>query len=140
MRKVWILVANGTKATVYKAENTNTLVSIKQFQHLEGHLHGRDLTSDRPGHSSSGSDTFAERTPIKVKEADHFAQVLADFLEEGHKKNEFERIYLIIKSPFLGHIQNALSSGVSKMVVSEIHKDLTHLNQNEIREYLPPVL
>ncbi|MCH9626551.1 MAG: hypothetical protein S4CHLAM2_01730 [Chlamydiales bacterium] len=144
MRKVWIVVANGSHSTIYHAENVNKLTEIKQFQHAEAHLTRHDLTSDRPGRSTPcvgyGTDTMEEKTPPKVKEAVSFAHQIAHFLEEGYNAGNVERVYLVTKSPFLGHLREALHPNVTKIIESEVHKDLTHMRPEQIREYLPPVL
>ena len=144
MRKVWIVVANGSASKVYRAENVNTLVPLKEFEHEEAHLTRKDLNSDRPGRATQrggyGTDTMEEKTSPKVKEATNFAQAIAAFLKEGCNAGECERIYLIAKAPFLGHIRQALHANVAKCVESEVNKDLTQLRPEQIREYLPPVL
>ncbi len=144
MRKVWIVVANGSQSKIYRAENVNTLVELKEFRHEEGHLKRDELNSDRPGRMTSrggfGTDTMEEKTPPKVKEANNFAQEIARYLEEGCTSGECDRIYLIAKPPFLGHIRQSLNPNVSKLVESEVNKDLTQMRPEEIREYLPPVL
>lgn len=144
MRKVWIVVANGTQAHIYNAENVNTLVSLKTFSHNEGHMNKKDLNADRNGRTTQstnfGTDTMEEKTPVKTKEAISFAAEIASFLEAGLKDKECERLYLIAKSPFLGHIRSALSPNVTKLIEKEVQKDLTSAKPKEIREYLPPVL
>ncbi|MCC5832430.1 MAG: host attachment protein [Chlamydiales bacterium] len=144
MRKVWIVVANGSQSMIYKAESAQKLIQLKSFNHQESHLSRRELNSDRPGRQTQrmgyGTDTMEEKTPPKVKEANQFAQEIADYLEEGFNSGEFERIYLIVKPPFLGHIRQNLHPNVSKLVESEVHKDLTQMRPEQIREYLPPVL
>lgn len=144
MRKVWIVVANASQSTIYKAENTNTLIELKNFQHQESHLTRHELKSDRPGRQTKrfgfGTDTMDEKTSPKVKEAHEFAQEIASYLEEGLHAGEFERIYLVAKPPFLGHIRQNLHPNVSKLVETEIHKDLTQMRPEQIREYLPPAL
>lgn len=144
MRKVWIVVANGSQSKIYRAENVNTLIEHKDFQHKEAHMNRADLSSDRPGRSSQngsyGAGTMEEKHPPKEKEADIFADEIAKYLEAGFNSGEYERIYLIAKSPFLGHIRQSLHANVSKSVESEVQKDLTALKPEQIRDYLPPVL
>lgn len=144
MRKVWIVVANGSHSTVYKVENAQTLSVLKNFNHQESHLPSRELKADGPGRQTKrmgfGTDTYEQKTPTKVKEADEFAQEIAAYLEEGLHSGEYERIYLVAKPPFLGYIRQNLHPNVSKLVESEVHKDLTQMRPEQIREYLPPVL
>lgn len=144
MRKVWIIVANASQTIIYKAENVHKLTEIKKLQHAESHLARRDLVSDKQGRGhqriGSANDTLSDTTSPKEKEANIFAHEIAHFLEEGYKNGEYERLYLISKPPFLGYLRQSLSPHVSKLIESEIHKDLTLIKSEEIREYLPPVL
>ncbi len=144
MRKVWVVVANSSYSKIYRAENTHVLLEHQTFSHEESHLPARELVSDRQGRETSrvgyGTDTMEEKTPIKVKEATQFADEIAQFLEKGFNSGECERIYLVAKSPFLGYLRQSLHPNVTKLVESEVHKDLTQLRPEQIREYLPPVL
>lgn len=144
MRKVWIVVANNTEATIYKAEDVKKLVALKSFQHEEGRLPCHELVSDRPGRATShgkyGSSSLEEKTSPKTTENHHFARTLAHFLEEGHNKGEYERLYLVVKPPFLGHLHACLPHTVSQKVESEVHKDVVHLRPEQIRDYLPLTL
>lgn len=144
MRKVWIVVANSCVAKIYRAENVETLVEHKSFEHQESHMPSRDLVSDHLGRATqkgfAGSDTMQERTPLKLKEANAFAHQIAAFLQESYNKGEFERLYLIAKAPFLGSLRESLPANLTKIIESEIHKDLSQQTAREIRDYLPPVL
>lgn len=147
MRKVWILVANSGQARVFKADNAKTLTELNGFVHPEIHLKDEDLVSDRPGiavschHSSRfGPHTISNETSQKTKERNHFAEQIALFLEEGYKKGEFERLYVIADLPFQGFLREAFSDHLTKLVNEEIQKDLTKLSAAEIRKYLPEFL
>ncbi|NGX61689.1 MAG: hypothetical protein K940chlam9_01178 [Chlamydiae bacterium] len=144
MRKVWIVVANSSQAKIFRAENVQTLVEYKSFVHEESQEPSRELTSDRQGRQTSrvgyGTDTYQEQTTTKAKEQSQFAHEIADFLAQGYHSGEYERLYLISKPPFLGYLRQCLNGNVSKLVESEIQKDLTQLKPGQIREYLPPVL
>lgn len=144
MRKVWIVVANSTYGKIYRAENVNTLVEIKDLQHIESHLPNHELVSDRPGRSTSqfypGKHSMEGKTSPKIKERHLFADEINLALEEGLKNKEYERLYIIAPPPFLGCLREEMSSVVVNTIFSEIKKDLTHLSAPQIREYLPPVL
>jgi protein required for attachment to host cells len=144
MKKVWVVVANSSLAKIYRAENAQTLVEHGILFHDESHLPARELVSDSMGRETNfrafGSDTYQPKTPIKLKEALLFADIVAHFLEEGCNCGECERIYIVAKPPFLGHLRQSLHPNVAKLVGSEIHKDLTQLKPQEVREYLPPIL
>ena len=145
MRKVWILVANSSQAKIFRAEEgSQVLVVHGVFFHDDSRLMNHDLVSDGSGRESvsmmSGSDTYDPKTSPKMKEAHLFANELADFLQKGLNKGEYERVYIVAKPPFLGYLRQSMTPNVAKTVVSEIHKDLPLATSEEIREYLPPLL
>lgn len=144
MRKVWVVVANSSLSKIYRAENTHTLVEHQLFEHKESQMPARALVSDRQGRETQrvgyGTDTMEEKTPIKQKEAQIFAEQIADFLKRGCISGECERIYLVAKPPFLGFLRQALDPNISKHVENEIHHDLTQKKPEQVREYLPPAL
>ncbi|MCH9703593.1 MAG: host attachment protein, partial [Chlamydiae bacterium] len=58
----------------------------------------------------------------------------------GYKNQSFERLYLIANPPFVSIIKDALNTPITKLIQSEVHKDVTRARSEEVREYLPPVL
>ncbi len=144
MRKVWIVAADGCKARVFCAENVTTLKEVTNMLHPESRLPSRELVSDKPGRGTQLKSGYpramqADSSP-KQNEKDHFAEKLAHFLEESCNKGEFERLYLIVSTQFSGLLHAHLHQNVKKLIVQEIHKDLTMMKPEEIRNYLPPVL
>lgn len=150
MKKVWIIVANSGQSKVYCAENSQHLVEHAIFFNDERHIPAHDLVCDRQGREANqigannkkgwSTDTYEAKTPVELKIATAFAETLAHFLEKKYTEGECGRVYLIAKDHFLGHLRNAISSNVTKLIHGEINKDLTHLSPEAIREYLPPVL
>lgn len=144
MRQVWVVVANGSQAKIYKAENSGKLLEIKSFEHDASRLPSHDLVSDGPGRATerfgSSPHAYPERVSPKVKEKEHFADEIAECLEKGHNEGEFNRLYIIAKPPFVAHLHHSIEESVGHTVALEVHKDLTHLGGTEIRDYLPAVL
>lgn len=146
MRKVWIVVANSTYSKIYHAENTQKIIELRSFEHREGHMKASQLVSDSQGRNTNtaiygyGSDSMEDKTSLKTKESMIFAHQIIAYIEEGIKKGECERLYLIASPVFLGHLREVLTPQLAKLVHTEINKDLTQLTPEQIREYLPPVL
>jgi len=144
MRKVWILVANSSNAKLYTAENNHSLVLCDTWTHIESTQKASDLTSDHPGVTSDrfgpSRNTMEEPTPPKVKERHQFASQLAGVLEKGHLAGDYERLYGIASSTFLGDLRTAIMANVSKTLAATVDKDLTQMDPDAIRDYLPPVL
>lgn len=144
MRKVWIVAADGCRARVFYAENATKIREVTTLEHPPSRLANHELVSDKAGKSTQKKSGYPhslepEASP-KQNEKDHFAKDLAAFLENGWNKKEFERLYLIASIQFSGMLHHHLSPQMEKMISQEIHKDLTSMDPEEIRDYLPPVL
>lgn len=139
--KLWVVVADSTRARIFSAENrTAPLVEITSLEHPEGRMHATDLTSDLPGkdsdRSGAGKHSISETDP-KQQEAITFGREITDILEEARTSNKFRQIALIAAPAFLGILRDLLSAPLAKLVTCELDKNLTQLDAAVIRENLP---
>lgn len=140
-RETWIVVADNAYARVFNLEKNRALKEIETLVHPESRLHERDLVSDRPGRTFE-SHTVARRsmgqeTPPKKQEAIIFARLVARYLETAVSNGVIERIYLAASPSFLGLLRQSLSKNTAELIVSEINKEITHLNTSEIEAFFP---
>ncbi|MDI1230761.1 MAG: host attachment protein [Methylobacter sp.] len=144
MKLTWILVADSTRARIFTADTSaSPLEEIEDFSHTESRLHDRDITSDLPGKIKSvggGGHAFEQPTDPKKHEADNFAHIIAQYLEDAHNTNRFEQLLLVASPSFLGLLRNHLSEQVRKLVRFELNKEITMLSVADIRQHLPQYL
>ena len=140
MSTTWILVANAARARLF--ENTGIskgLTLLSEFDHPQSRLKGSDLVSDRPGFMQSSGNGHGARQPAtdpKQNEAEHFAQEIARNLEQGRGHNKYERLILVVGSPFLGTLKGRLSHQVLALTSDTLEKDYTSANEREIGKHL----
>ncbi|WP_372994004.1 host attachment protein, partial [Sulfitobacter sp.] len=92
-------------------------------------------------HSRVGPGMSAvEQTDPKMLAQADFAKEVSDFLETSFEKGNFERLIVAAGPHMLGVIRDAFSEKVSKVVIAEVDKDLTHLPLEELPEHLDHVL
>jgi protein required for attachment to host cells len=143
MRKVWILVANGSDAKVYRAESVKHLCLEESFTHPESRLPNHDLVSDGQGRNTerfgSQPHKMEYRHSPKLKEKDHFASEIALYLEKGLLEGKYERLYVIANPTFISLLHHHLNGSVTKVIEKEIHKDLMVFGPEEVIKHLPPV-
>ncbi len=131
MEKIWILVANASRAALYGYTPSNTKPSLPilgEFEHPESRKPDRDLVSDRLGEyqSSGGHGDFAEPTDPHKHEAELFARELCAKLEEGWNNHQFQELILIAAPPFLGFMRNGINHrSLKNAPIKEIQKDYT---------------
>lgn len=138
MTEAWILVADSSRAKLFKANKARThLQEIGSFSHPECRARNQDLTSDRQGRSSDNLRMMDFDVEPKRQEAMSFAKELTEHLRSGRNKGLFQRLYIAASPGFLGILRDKLDSQTAQLVVEEVNKDLTQLDASEIRRHLP---
>ncbi|MGR9014867.1 MAG: host attachment protein [Gammaproteobacteria bacterium] len=144
MKLTWIVVADSTRVRIFTADTAaSPLEEIEDFSHSESRLHDREITSDLPGKIKSvggGGHAMEQPTDPKKHEADTFAHIVAEYLEEAHNTNRFEQLLIVAAPSFLGLLRNHLSEQVKKLVRFELNKEITMLSIADIRQHLPQYL
>ena len=147
MKKQWILVANGSLARIFSRTSAgDPLRALEAIDFPEGRLKAAELQRDRQGHESSDNSSaaahFEPRTSAHQKVRHQFARELAERLEEGLVDSEYETLWLIASSPFLGDVKAALSKPVSHRLQWVHEADFTSLDvgtlEHRLRELHKP--
>ncbi len=139
-RQAWIVVADGGRANVYK--NVGEIGEIKLAlvrstnQHTE---HTHELGRDQPGRLSGNSGhakSALESTDLHQVAEDKFLKAVVEHLARDVQSGDCKEVVLIAPPHALGEIRKHLPQSVSKIVVSEMSKDYTHMAINELQKTL----
>lgn len=138
---IWITSANTNTCRIYSYDkNHSKLTLLKEIKHPEMRLKTSDsLTTDRPGHyqtSESARGAYSPHMDAKEIEIDNFSREIADELDKGRKANLYEKLILISAPHMHGLINHHLNKYVKDMMINSIEKDLIHLNERELLEFL----
>lgn len=131
----WILVANACQAKLYSRSNIkNGLSLVKTLSHPESRMKNSELVSDGSGsmQSAAGHGARQPQTAPKQNEAIHFAQELAQELNQGRNDQQFGQIVLMAPPAFLGLINDKLDAHTAKLVSTKLDKDYTQVGEKEI--------
>ncbi|HET9484213.1 MAG TPA: host attachment protein [Xanthomonadales bacterium] len=145
MATTWVLVADKSRARLLAAySNDAQLVEIAAFQHDAGRAHGRELVTDKPPRlqgklPGQRHGVEAETDPRRV-EAERFAKLLAEHLDEGRARDAFDRLYLVAPPEFLGLLRVRLGKETESRLAGSVNKELTQDSADQIRDYLPRAL
>jgi protein required for attachment to host cells len=147
--QIRIIVADQSEARFYDtARRGARLKSAGRLTDPLAHLHDRELKSDRPGRTfnraagrgrrgaSAHHATGGERSPRKI-EAQRFARRIVAELRKSTGKKGVDRLILMAGPSFLGLLRQALPASLRKLVVAEIHRDLVHQTEAEVRSHIP---
>lgn len=142
-QKVWVLVADATRARIYRVESARgPWVELEDALHPESRLPSRELLTDRPGRAldSRGAHRHGMEPSIdpKDEEAQHFASELAADLRQHFYAHAFTNLVLVAPPRFLGFLRDALDDQLAKHVLGSFDLDLTHCETAEaVRSHLP---
>jgi protein required for attachment to host cells len=143
MARVWVVVANSSKARLFADAPARQLRLFKEFKHNRSRLPAAALVTDRPGHYQAPSNergAYAETDPHKA-EMERFAQELAELLARGRVSHLYQNLILVASPAFLGTLNRALDARVRALVSETIAKDYTTFNMRELaaqlREFIP---
>ena len=138
MSKIFILVAEGSRAKLYAAVSAAAaLTELKDFVHPEGRMHEGDLVSDKPGSdggaAGGGRHVIDNRTSATQAAHADFAKALVERLEKGRVELEFDQLIIMASPAFLGLVRGGMSPALIGMVVEEVYKNLVLHSPDEVR-------
>jgi protein required for attachment to host cells len=139
---MWILVCDASRAVLYVAEKRGgDWRPIGSYSHPESRMKSSELTSTEPGHSlkskgGSRHTVLESSTSPKEAEKEHFAQQLAEVVNDAARKQSFDGLVLVAPPHFAGILEHHLSAEAKKRTKATVHKDYTNSDAREARQRL----
>ena len=137
----YVLVANRASAALFRTQGPNQAPDLVQrFDNPKGRLKSGEIDSDRPGRAfdrmgANRHSLSAEESPTD-RVAHDFARQLAEHLDGGRERGDFDQLGLIASPRMLGHLRAALSKPTRALVYGELAKDLGDPEPHELVPYL----
>lgn len=137
MQRQLVLLANSSLCRFLgRDSDTDAVVALTVLKHPASRLPGHLLGSDRPGHEavdhSSGGNRFEPRSDVRRQEHASFAHEIAGELEKRLAAKEYDELWLLASSPFLGELKSALHDPVAGRIRLALATDWTSLGLDEI--------
>lgn len=145
MAKIWVLVADGSRARFFRTDRAAPLEELEDSLNPAAREPERALQSDRKGQTARGGPGMmqfgaeGENDP-KAEEERRFARSLADHLKKTRLAGDYERLFIAAPPDFLGELRHAMDAGTRAVVVGEMPKDLSRLKPEVIRKHLPELI
>ena len=145
MAKIWVLVADGSRARYFRTDRAAPLEELEDSVNPAAREPERALQSDRKGTTARGMagrpqfSAEGENDP-KAENERRFARSLAEHLRKARLGGEYERLFIVAPPNFLGELRQALDAGTRDVVVGEMDKDLSRLKPGDIRKHLPELI
>ncbi len=142
MNKIWVVVADSSKARFFEAESRiGALRELGVMEHRPARAKASELKSDGPGSAldGNGPGRHGMRNEVDPKEHESrvFARELANRLEVEGSRGTYNRLVIAAAPRFLGRLRGYLSSQVRQLVSEELSKDLVNVSADHVRRSLP---
>jgi protein required for attachment to host cells len=145
MAITWVVAADSAQAEIYRVSKIGgSFEPIRTLTNAEGHLKGRDLTTDKPGRAfdsmGTGRHAMASADAAKEHAADLFAKEVCQYLDTARSRGQYERLIVLAPPDFLGRLRKSISPAANQLVVESVAKNLVGQDADAIRARLTTVL
>ncbi|NCF52803.1 hypothetical protein GWP57_14445 [Gammaproteobacteria bacterium] len=135
-----ITACSGSGARCWRSDSRGSeWTVIKQFRHEAGTRREAEFVSDKPGRSfdsfGAGRHSMSKEHSGREQDEMQFADQVAEYLDRGVRMGDFHKIVLFAEHKFLGLLRERLSSAAKQAVVFEAPKNLTKLDESDIKRY-----
>ena len=144
--KLWIIIADSSVARIFATDGRDApLHVVDTLIHPGSRAKNIEIDADRAGRVRKRfgqPGVFAMTTAVSSHETEarRFARQVADALYDGLNRHAFDMLGLVAPAHFLGLLRDALDPQVSKRVLTSVKRDLSHVQEHELRQRLGPVL
>ncbi len=132
----WLVVCDGFEATVYRVRGWRFEKTMWRSINPEGRCYESQLTSDRPGLTSTplgfGNHHIDQKRVHKDASKIRFAKRIIEHLLDAYGRDAYDRLVLVAPPKVMGFLRQTLPTTLSDVVEKEITKDLTHCSPVEL--------
>lgn len=145
MSKLWVLVAESSRATLYSMATKNgAMEEVACYDNAMARQHEQELTADLPGQAfdgkGQGQHGLESRASKKQKSVEDFAKSLCEVLDEGRQQGDYTQLVLCATPAFLGQLRQHLGSAAGKCVAATVNKNLVRASHEDIRQHVQEAL
>jgi protein required for attachment to host cells len=138
---IWVINSNSNLCRIYNYLKTPAqLTLLKELEHPEARMKSSDyLTSSQPGKYIAGDaahGSYSPHTEPKTIEVEKFSREIAGELDHARKVNSFKKLIIISPAHMSGLLFNQFDKHVKELVTHKFNKDLIHLSEKELLDYL----
>ena len=143
--RTWILIASGSRARIVLNNGPGKgLKQVHEFDFEDGRLSSGDIMVDQPGRTfdSYGPGRHAmaySSDPTRVGQM-RFVSQLLKFLDDELANTAFDRLIIAAPAKFLGDLRESISKPLQAVTMSELSKDLTHIQVEKLPVHFEDIL
>ena len=138
----WLVIFDSTICRIYDYSK-HQLLLIKEIQHPENKLRDSETTSDKPGRYRSGGHAhgaYSQQSDPKEIKIDNFSREISNILAHYNTTHAYEKLVFVASPHINGLLLKHLNKHVKNLIMHNIEKDLVHLTENKLLDYVNEVL
>jgi protein required for attachment to host cells len=145
MQPTWIVVADAGRSRIFELQEPGHLAEIDSLVNPAQRERNADLRTDGygrfygKGERDQGHTAEPDISP-KQHEAEHFADHIAEYLDQARTRHQYGKLKLVAAPAFLGVLRNKLDEEVLKLVDMQLDQDLTKASVSELEQRLEHTL
>lgn len=137
----WVLITDAARARLFEISTQDGMAEVACFSSPARRTmtHDRDFNDRLPRTQDSNQahrHAIQPHTTPREKAEQQFARAVADELESGAERRQYEHLILVAPPRFLGVLREQLPEALSRRVVGEIQHDLVSATTQELNERL----
>jgi protein required for attachment to host cells len=138
--RLWYVIADGGRARFVARGEDGAFRTVQSFVAAELHQRSRDLGLDRAARvnesASPARHAIEPRRDLHEAAKDDFIRIVAEEVEAGHGRGQFDKLVLVAPPGVLTELKKALSKPIAKMIASDLQKDLTKVPDHDLGAHL----
>lgn len=137
MANTWIVAADSSRARFLQVAGPERLVEVESLLNPDARMDERELTTDAHARfrGSAGPGSDRQETTAQEHATDLFAKRVGDYLEQARHQGRYDELVIVAPPKFLGALRGELGKEVEKLVVDELPKNLSWLNERQLERY-----
>jgi protein required for attachment to host cells len=141
-KKVCYVIADGGKARFVERDENGAFRTVVSFVSTEMRSRASDIGRDRPARVQESATTARHavepRRDLKEAAEEDFIKLVADEIDAGHKRKQFDRLVLVAPAGALTELKKNLAKPLAEIVVDHLQKDLTNVPDHDLVQHLAP--
>jgi protein required for attachment to host cells len=138
--RLWYVIADGGRARFVERDEEGAYRTLSSFVSTELHKSAHELGRDRPARvkesASPARSAVEPRRDLHEAAKEDFIRTVAAELATQLKDGKFNELVLVAPPSVIGELKESLSKPTAKLVVKELHKDLTKVPDHELTGHL----
>ena len=137
---IWYVIADGGRARFVARDEEGAFRTLSSFVSTELHKSAHELGKDRPARvkesASPARSAIEPRRDLHEAAKEDFIAAVAETLASEQKDGKFDELVLVAPPGVIAELKGSLSKLTAKIVVKELHKDLTKVPDHELTGHL----